>query len=147
MKKAVDILTPFLPKNNDHKGKTILLATVEGDVHDIGKNLVELILSNNGYRVIDQGINQSSKAILDAVEHYKPDFLGLSALLVKSTSAMKELLIMMQSRNMELPVLCGGAAVTEQFVNEVLKPVYSETYYSADAFSAVSIMQNRQQRA
>ncbi|WP_267246613.1 methionine synthase, partial [Streptomyces sp. PR69] len=119
MKSAVAYLEPHMEKSADDGGKgTIVLATVRGDVHDIGKNLVDIILSNNGYNVVNLGIKQPVSAILDAAREHRADVIGMSGLLVKSTVIMKENLEELNQRNMaaDYPVILGGAALTRAYV-------------------------------
>ena len=136
MKTAVAYLEPHLEKT-DARGKgTIVLATVKGDVHDIGKNLVDIILTNNGYEVVNIGIKQPISAILDAAEESNADAIGMSGLLVKSTVIMKENLQEMNSRGIAatLPVLLGGAALTRSYVENDLSEVYEgRVDYARDA--------------
>jgi 5-methyltetrahydrofolate--homocysteine methyltransferase len=118
------------------------LATVRGDVHDIGKNLVDAILSNNGFRVINLGIRQTATSVMEAVQKHAADAIGLSGLLVSSTEIMREDLEVFRHNDISVPVLCGGAALTNKFVQEVLKPAYeSEVYYCADAFDGLKAME------
>ncbi|MCG3203869.1 MAG: Methionine synthase [Elusimicrobia bacterium] len=142
MKAAVRFLEPHIPKvgGGNTKGK-MLIATVKGDVHDIGKNLVDIILSNNGYTVINLGIKQPIDAILKAAEEHKPDVIGLSGLLVKSTAVMKENLEEMNSRAINYDVVLGGAALTRKFVEVDLRSLYKgKVFYAHDAFAGLRIM-------
>ncbi len=142
MKAAVDYLQQFI-KQSDQKVKgTLLLATVKGDVHDIGKNLVSIILSNNGYRVIDIGIKQSINQIMDAAKEHNADAIGMSGLLVQSTIIMKENLKIMRDEGLNVPVILGGAALTKNFVEQDCQKVYGEAkvYYAKDAFAALHAM-------
>ncbi len=143
MKSAVAILEPFMEKVEDASGKgTMVLATVKGDVHDIGKNLVDIILSNNGYRVINLGIKVPLETMLHAVEEHRADALGMSGLLVKSTAIMKENLEQMQARGLTVPVVLGGAALNRRFVEKDLRQIYSSTLaYAQDAFDGLHFMQ------
>jgi 5-methyltetrahydrofolate--homocysteine methyltransferase len=144
MKKAVAYLEPHMEKSDDDGGKgTIVLATVKGDVHDIGKNLVDIILSNNGYTVVNIGIKQPLTAILDAAEEHRADAIGMSGLLVKSTVVMKENLAEMGDRGVaqRWPVLLGGAALTRSYVEDDLRAMYpGEVHYARDAFEGLSLM-------
>lgn len=141
MKKAVDTLKPFMEKGEKTVRGTVVLATVRGDVHDIGKNLVDVVLSNNGFIVHNIGIKQSPESILNAVQTIRPDALGLSGLLVRSTLEMKNTLIVFRENNIHIPVLLGGAALTEAFVRDELTPVYDGSlFYAADAFHGLSIL-------
>ncbi|RMF86547.1 MAG: methionine synthase, partial [Nitrospirae bacterium] len=141
MKQAVRYLEPHMERaEGAHRG-TLVLATVRGDVHDIGKNLVDIILTNNGYRVINLGIKQPVERILEAAAEHGADAIGLSGLLVKSTQVMKEDLEVMNERGIRLPVLLGGAALTRRFVEEVLDPLYGgRALYGRDAFEGLRLM-------
>ncbi|HET6815703.1 MAG TPA: methionine synthase [Mycobacteriales bacterium] len=143
MKAAVGYLEPHMEKTDDAGKGTIVLATVKGDVHDIGKNLVDIILSNNGYTVVNIGIKQSISAILEAAETHKADVIGMSGLLVKSTVVMKENLEEMNSRGVgdKWPVLLGGAALTRAYVEVDLADLYAgEVRYAKDAFEGLRLM-------
>ncbi|NGO44989.1 methionine synthase [Streptomyces ureilyticus] len=145
MKTAVAYLEPHMEKvEGDEAGKgTIVLATVRGDVHDIGKNLVDIILSNNGYNVVNLGIKQPVSAILEAAEEHKADVIGMSGLLVKSTVIMKENLQELNQRKMaaDYPVILGGAALTRAYVEQDLHEVYEgEVRYARDAFEGLRLM-------
>jgi len=142
MKAAVKHLEPHIPKveGGTSKGK-IVLATVKGDVHDIGKNLVDIILTNNGYSVFNLGIKQPLDNILKAAEEHKPHAIGLSGLLVKSTAVMKENLEEMNKRNIFYDVILGGAALTRKFVEVDLRNIYKgKVFYANDAFSGLGLM-------
>lgn len=143
MKKAVSYLETFMDKTDGSNKGCMVLATVRGDVHDIGKNLVDIILSNNGYKVVNLGIKQPIEAILAAAEEHKPDAIGMSGLLVKSTLVMKENLIEMTKRNFTVPVVCGGAALTRAYVEVDLRRNYStgQVFYGSDAFTGLQIME------
>ncbi|UNS96078.1 methionine synthase [Streptomyces tubbatahanensis] len=144
MKAAVAHLEPHMEKSEDSEGKgTIVLATVRGDVHDIGKNLVDIILSNNGYQVVNLGIKQPVGAILDAAAEHKADVIGMSGLLVKSTVIMKENLEELNQRKIadDFPVILGGAALTRAYVEQDLHEIYEgEVRYAKDAFEGLSLM-------
>jgi 5-methyltetrahydrofolate--homocysteine methyltransferase len=144
MKAAVAFLEPHMEKNTDDEGKgRIVLATVKGDVHDIGKNLVDIILSNNGYEVVNIGIKQPVNAIIEAAEQHGADAIGMSGLLVKSTVVMKENLQEMASRGVaaKYPVMLGGAALTRAYVEDDLRSQYEgEVHYARDAFEGLSLM-------
>ncbi|MCX8083875.1 MAG: methionine synthase [Calditerrivibrio sp.] len=143
MKKAVSYLENFMEKvDTEPKGK-IVLATVKGDVHDIGKNLVDIILSNNGYRVYNLGIKVPVEEIIAKAIEVGADAIGMSGLLVKSTLIMKENLEEINRRGLRVKVLLGGAALTEGFVKNECVPVYDgEVYYCRDAFSAITYLQS-----
>jgi 5-methyltetrahydrofolate--homocysteine methyltransferase len=142
MKAAVRFLEPFMEKKGGATSKgTMVLATVKGDVHDIGKNLVDIILTNNGYRVVNLGIKQTIDAILSSYEEHQADAIGMSGLLVKSTLIMKENLEVMNERGIKVPVVLGGAALTRRYVEDDLKSLYQGTlFYARDAFAGLHTM-------
>ncbi|PVC88656.1 methionine synthase [Streptomyces sp. CS131] len=143
MKSAVAHLEPHMEKSDDEGKGTIVLATVRGDVHDIGKNLVDIILSNNGYNVVNLGIKQPVSAILEAAEEHRADVIGMSGLLVKSTVIMKENLQELNQRKMaaDFPVILGGAALTRAYVEQDLHEIYEgEVRYARDAFEGLRLM-------
>jgi 5-methyltetrahydrofolate--homocysteine methyltransferase len=143
MKTAVAHLEPFIEKTEDEGKGRILLATVRGDVHDIGKNLVDIILSNNGFETVNIGIKQPINAILEAAEEHNVDVIGLSGLLVKSTQIMKENLEEMNLRGVasRWPVILGGAALTRSFVEQDLAEIYEgDVRYARDAFEGLRLM-------
>ncbi|GHH48984.1 methionine synthase [Streptomyces candidus] len=143
MKTAVAHLEPHMEKTDDDGKGTIVLATVRGDVHDIGKNLVDIILSNNGYTVVNLGIKQPVSAILEAAEEHRADVIGMSGLLVKSTVIMKENLQELNQRKMaaDFPVILGGAALTRAYVEQDLHEIYEgEVRYARDAFEGLRLM-------
>ncbi|WP_259453057.1 methionine synthase [Streptomyces ginkgonis] len=143
MKTAVAHLEPHMEKSGDEGKGTIVLATVRGDVHDIGKNLVDIILSNNGYNVVNLGIKQPVTAILDAAQEHRADVIGMSGLLVKSTVIMKENLEELNQRGMaaDYPVILGGAALTRAYVEQDLHEIYQgEVRYARDAFEGLRLM-------
>ncbi|GGY48133.1 methionine synthase [Streptomyces xanthochromogenes] len=143
MKSAVAHLEPHMEKSDAEGKGTIVLATVRGDVHDIGKNLVDIILSNNGYNVVNLGIKQPVSAILEAAEEHRADVIGMSGLLVKSTVIMKENLEELNQRKLaaEYPVILGGAALTRAYVEQDLHEIYEgEVRYARDAFEGLRLM-------
>ncbi|MFI6230144.1 methionine synthase [Micromonospora echinospora] len=143
MKTAVAYLEPHMEKADDGGKGRIVLATVKGDVHDIGKNLVDIILSNNGYEVVNIGIKQPINAILEAAEQHRADAIGMSGLLVKSTVIMKENLGEMATRGVaeRWPVLLGGAALTRAYVEDDLRALFpGEVHYARDAFEGLALM-------
>ncbi|MFJ2200332.1 methionine synthase [Streptomyces violaceusniger] len=143
MKTAVAHLEPHMEKSDDEGKGTIVLATVRGDVHDIGKNLVDIILSNNGYNVVNLGIKQPVSAILEAAEEHRADVIGMSGLLVKSTVIMKENLEELNQRKLaaQFPVILGGAALTRAYVEQDLHEIYEgEVRYARDAFEGLRLM-------
>ncbi|MFD4923170.1 methionine synthase [Streptomyces goshikiensis] len=143
MKTAVAYLEPHMEKTDDEGKGTIVLATVRGDVHDIGKNLVDIILTNNGYNVVNIGIKQPVSAILEAAEEHKADVIGMSGLLVKSTVIMKENLEELNQRKLaaDYPVILGGAALTRAYVEQDLHEIYEgEVRYARDAFEGLRLM-------
>ena len=138
VQKAFDVLKPLLGDNDsDRVIKKIVLATVKGDIHDIGKNLVGIILENNGFDVVDIGVDKKAEDIADAVQKYNPDAVGLSGLLVRSAHAMKDVCRVFSQRGIRIPILCGGAALSTEFVDIELKKVYPETHYVKDAFEVI----------
>ncbi|MFM6059300.1 MAG: methionine synthase [Microcystis aeruginosa] len=143
MKAAVAFLEPFMEKkegDNNAKG-TFIIATVKGDVHDIGKNLVDIILTNNGYRVINLGIKQPVENIIEAYQEHKADCIAMSGLLVKSTAFMKENLEVFNEKGITVPVILGGAALTPKFVHDDCQKTYNgQVIYGKDAFSDLHFM-------
>jgi 5-methyltetrahydrofolate--homocysteine methyltransferase len=142
MKTAVRFLEPFMEKKGGTTAKgTMVLATVKGDVHDIGKNLVDIILTNNGYRVVNLGIKQAIEDILRASEEHNADAIGMSGLLVKSTLIMRDNLELMNEREIRVPVVLGGAALTRRYVEDDLKTLYKgHLFYAKDAFDGLRTM-------
>ena len=142
MKAAVRFLEPFMEKVEGQTKGTIVLATVKGDVHDIGKNLVDIILTNNGYRVVNLGIKQPIDAILAAVVEHGADAVGMSGLLVKSTVIMRENLERMSRDKVSVPVMLGGAALTRNYVETDCAAAYStgQVAYARDAFDGLNLM-------
>ncbi|MGW2184244.1 vitamin B12 dependent-methionine synthase activation domain-containing protein, partial [Streptomyces sp. NPDC001732] len=143
MKSAVAHLEPHMEKSDAQGKGTIVLATVRGDVHDIGKNLVDIILSNNGYNVVNLGIKQPVSAIVEAAEEHHADVIGMSGLLVKSTVIMKENLEELNQRKLaaDFPVILGGAALTRAYVEQDLHELYEgEVRYARDAFEGLRLM-------
>ncbi|MEG0362928.1 MAG: methionine synthase, partial [Aurantimicrobium sp.] len=144
MKTAVALLEPHMEKSDEAGKGTIVLATVRGDVHDIGKNLVDIILTNNGYDVINIGIKKTINEIIQAAEENNADVIGMSGLLVKSTVVMKENLEELQNRGLgtKWPVILGGAALTRTFVEDDLASVFNGTVrYARDAFEGLALME------
>jgi len=142
MKAAIRRIEPHLPKESNYQKGRILLATVKGDVHDIGKNLVDIILSNNGFEVKNLGIKQPIEAILKELDAWPAQAIGLSGLLVKSTVIMKENLHFMESLGLKVPVILGGAALTRDYVEGDCRRTYSSSvYYAEDAFEGLRHMQ------
>ena len=143
MKTAVAILEPFMEKTGDEGRGTMLLATVKGDVHDIGKNLVDIILTNNGYRVVNIGIKQTINQIIDGALESNADAIGMSGLLVKSTVIMKENLHEITARGLDQkwPIVLGGAALTRAYVEQDLASMFpGEVRYARDAFEGLRLM-------
>ncbi len=142
MKAAVAHLEPHMEKvEGQHKG-TVVLATVKGDVHDIGKNLVDIILTNNGYKVVNLGIKQPLGNILAAAEEHRAHAIGMSGLLVKSTVVMRENMLEMTRQGLDLPVMLGGAALTRQYVEQDCVAAYGagRVAYARDAFDGLHLM-------
>jgi 5-methyltetrahydrofolate--homocysteine methyltransferase len=142
MKMAVAHLEPHMPRSGGAKRAKMVLATVQGDVHDIGKNLVDIILTNNGYEVVNLGIKQPISAILAAQEKHKAHAIGLSGLLVKSVAVMQDNLKEMARSNMSVPVILGGAALTRHYCETELRGTYTtgRVYYGRDAFEGLRLM-------
>jgi 5-methyltetrahydrofolate--homocysteine methyltransferase len=143
MKTAVALLEPFMEKSGDAGRGTMLLATVRGDVHDIGKNLVDIIFTNNGYRVVNFGIKQTINQIIDGATDSNADAIGMSGLLVKSTVIMKENLEELTARGLDQrwPIVLGGAALTRAYVEQDLASVFpGEVRYARDAFEGLRLM-------
>ena len=143
MKSAVAYLEPYMEKTDDQGRGRMLLATVKGDVHDIGKNLVDIILSNNGYQVVNIGIKQTINQIVDAAQEHSVDAIGMSGLLVKSTVIMKENLEEITARGLDQkwPIVLGGAALTRAFVEQDLAEIFpGEVRYARDAFEGLRLM-------
>ncbi len=141
MKASVDFLNPFLPKKEKKSTTTIVIGTVKGDVHDVGKNLVDIILTNNGFKVINIGIKAELSEFIKAYKENSADAIGMSGLLVKSTAIMRENLIEMKKQNINIPVILGGAALNDSFVEEFCRPVYDgPVFYCKDAFEGIVAM-------
>jgi 5-methyltetrahydrofolate--homocysteine methyltransferase len=141
MKAAVKYLEPFMDKSESHNRGKIVLATVKGDVHDIGKNLVEIILGNNGYRIINLGIRVPPEELIKAYQKEKPDAIGLSGLLVKSAQQMVVTVQDFRSAGMEVPVLVGGAALTKKFAGTRIAPEYpGPVIYAKDAMEGLELV-------
>ncbi len=143
MKAAVAYLEPKMEKKAGSQKGTIVLATVKGDVHDIGKNLVDIILSNNGYKVVNLGIKQPGDVIIRAAKEHSADAIGLSGLLVKSTLEMKYVIQDLEQQKLDYPVICGGAALTRKYVEDDLRREYSNAvFYGEDAFAGLHVMED-----
>jgi 5-methyltetrahydrofolate--homocysteine methyltransferase len=141
MKAAVNYLERYLEKGANSARGRIMLATVKGDVHEIGKNLVEIILANNGYEVVNLGIRVAPEALIRAYFEHQPDAIGLSGLLVKSTQQMVSTARDLQSAGIRVPLLVGGAALSEKFTRTKIAPAYGEaTFYAKDAMTALRLM-------
>ena len=142
MKSAVAYLEKYMDRAETTSKGTMVIATVKGDVHDIGKNLVDIILTNNGYRVFNLGIKCAIETMLHAAGEHRADAIGMSGLLVKSTLIMKENLEVMNERGITMPVILGGAALTRRFVEQELRRVYKGTVlYANDAFDGLRYME------
>lgn len=144
MKRAVDLLEPHMEKADQQAGMRVLLATVAGDVHDIGKNLVDIILSNNGYKVFNLGIKVPAEQIIEKAREHRVDVIGLSGLLVKSALVMRDNMTQFRDAGLDVPVLLGGAALTPQFVAKDCVPGYpnAPVVYCQDAFAGLKAMQD-----
>jgi 5-methyltetrahydrofolate--homocysteine methyltransferase len=141
MKRAVAYLEPHMERIEGSQKGTIVVATVKGDVHDIGKNLVDIILTNNGYKVVNLGIKQPIANILEAAREHNADAIGMSGLLVKSTVVMRENLAEMSRQKLDIPVLLGGAALTRRYVEEDCRAAYDagRVAYARDAFDGLKL--------
>src|SRR5439155_16319754 len=140
MKAAVSFLEPHMDKVNSAARGKVLLATVKGDVHDIGKNLVDIILSNNGFEVVNLGIKVPPEALIQAVRDHRPDLVGLSGLLVKSAQQMVATATDLKAAGVDLPLLVGGAALSRNFVDKQIAPAYAGTVaYAQDAMSGLDL--------
>lgn len=147
MKTAVKFLEPFMEKAESTNKGTMVLATVKGDVHDIGKNLVDIILTNNGYKVVNLGIKQPIDDILRSWDETKADAIGMSGLLVKSTLIMRDNLELMNERGINVPVILGGAALNRRYVDNDLIPLYDgKLFYARDAFDGLHAMDKLTQK-
>lgn len=141
MKTSVDWLNPYLPKKEKSTLTTLIIGTVKGDVHDVGKNLVDIILTNNGFKVINLGIKVPIEKFLEAYDEHQADAIGMSGLLVKSTAVMKENLEILKSKGIDVPVLLGGAALNREFIDDFCIPNYNGAiFYCKDAFDGVESM-------
>jgi len=140
MKASVSHLEQFMEKADSATKGTVIMATVKGDVHDIGKNLVGIIIGNNGYNVIDLGINTPAEKIREAIITEKADFVGLSGLLVKSAAEMVNTVAVLRDAGIEIPIFVGGAALTEKFTVNKIEPSYENNIviYSKDAMTALA---------
>ncbi len=141
MKAAVAYLEPFMEKVSGRERGRIVLATVRGDVHDIGKNLVDIILTNNGFKVYNLGIKQPISNVISALREHDADAIGLSGLLVKSTLVMRDDLQVLTEQQIGVPVILGGAALTRRYVEDDLRPLYKgPLFYAKDAFDGLRLM-------
>ena len=140
MKKSVDFLSEFLEKKKQEKTAKIILGTVAGDVHDVGKNLVEIIIKNNGFETVNLGTKVSIEKFIEAYHEHNADCIGMSGLLVKSTEVMKDNLAYIRDKGLKIPILLGGAALTKDFVENTCKKVYGDTakiFYCKDGFDDI----------
>jgi 5-methyltetrahydrofolate--homocysteine methyltransferase len=141
MKAAVNYLERFMEKAETAARGKVILATVKGDVHDIGKNLVEIILANNGYQVVNLGIKVPPEVLIQAFREHKPDAIGLSGLLVKSTQQMVTTATDLKTAGIHVPLLVGGAALSDKFTRTKIAPAYGEAVcYAKDAMTGLSLM-------
>ena len=140
MKKSVDFLSEFLEKKKQEKTAKIILGTVAGEVHDVGKNLVEIIIKNNGFETVNLGTKVSIEKFIEAYHEHNADCIGMSGLLVKSTEVMKDNLAYIRDKGLKIPILLGGAALTKDFVENTCKKVYGDTakiFYCKDGFDDI----------
>jgi len=142
MKAAVAFLEPHMDRASEQGKGSIVLATVKGDVHDIGKNLVDILLTNNGYTVYNLGTKQPLETIIQAWQEHRAEVIGMSGLLVKSTLVMRDNLKILNERGLHPPVILGGAALTRKYVEEDLRAIYDgPLYYARDAFEGMALME------
>jgi len=141
MKASVDFLSPYLPKKKSQSQTTIILGTVKGDVHDVGKNLVDIILTNNGFKVVNIGIKADISLFIEELKKHNAHAIGMSGLLVKSTLVMKESLEELKRQGISVPVLLGGAALNRAFIDEHCQELYDgPVIYAKDAFDAIDAL-------
>jgi 5-methyltetrahydrofolate--homocysteine methyltransferase len=142
MRAAFDVLKPQMPAGAGRQRGTLLLATVRGDVHDIGKNLVDMIVASNGFYVVNLGVRQTPEDIISAARAHRPDAIGLSGLLVESARAMKEYAEAFAEAGLAVPLICGGAALDRAYVEKELQPAYpARVYYAKDALAGLRIIE------
>jgi 5-methyltetrahydrofolate--homocysteine methyltransferase len=143
MRLAIDRVRPHIPQKDLGISKRIILATVKGDVHDIGKNLVKIILTSNGFEVIDLGIKVDSPIIIKAINEHKADALGLSGLLIKSARQMVITAENLSTNNITIPLLVGGAALTKKFTETKIREAYKgNVHYAKDAMTGLSLLKS-----
>lgn len=141
MKTTVDYLNPYLPKKEKATETILVIGTVKGDVHDVGKNLVDIILTNNGFKVINLGIKVDLDKFVETLKASNASAIGMSGLLVKSTQVMKENLEALTAAGIEIPILLGGAALTRSFIDDYCRPIYKgPIFYCKDAFDGITSM-------
>ena len=142
VRQAFGLLEPHLPHDDAGSQGKLVLATVRGDIHDVGKNLVDIILSSSGFRVVNLGVGQTPDDVLSAVRAETPDAVGLSGLLVESARVMVEYLEVLAAAGESVPVIVGGAALSQAFVRETLQPAYpGRVHYARDAMAGLKLMQ------
>ncbi len=146
MKDAFSAIAEKMPINNSKKEKKLILATVKGDIHDIGKNLVDIIVSSHGYNVVNLGVEVDIKDIIDTVRNNDNCYLGLSGLINESLDVMEDYAAKLVKADVDIPVIFGGAAVSEGFVRNVLRKIYKRALYGKDAFDAVSMLEGKKGR-
>lgn len=143
MKVAISYLEPLIPASEAKKRKKVLLATVKGDVHDIGKNLVGIIFSSNGFEVVDLGTKIDNQVLVDAIKTHEPDVVGLSGLLIKSAFQMVLVAEDLHQEGITVPIICGGAALSHNFVENKIQNAYkNDVYYAKDAMAGLRILKN-----
>ena len=143
MKKSIELIEPHFEGEDKNKTKkSILLTTVEGDIHDIGKNLTNIILSSNGFIVHDMGVDKSKEEIFLNYKKYKPDFIGLSGLLIESIKSIIELVDFLKFKNITTPIICGGAALNFDVIDKIRSGKNYRIYYSKNPFEAIKFMEN-----
>jgi len=138
---SIKLLKPFFSKVNKKSSKKVLLATVKGDVHDIGKNIVSAILTGHGYQVIDLGVMVEPSTIIKIAKRERVQLIGLSGLISSSLPEMKNSLVAIKNAKLKIPVLVGGAALSDEVVKQQLSSVYpSGVYYVKDAFKVLDVI-------
>jgi 5-methyltetrahydrofolate--homocysteine methyltransferase len=143
MKVAISYLEPLISSSKAIKRKKVLLATVKGDVHDIGKNLVGIIFSSNGFEVIDLGTKIDNQVLVEAIKTHEPDVVGLSGLLIKSAFQMVLVAEDLHQEGISVPIICGGAALSNKFVENKIQNAYkNKVYYAKDAMAGLRILKN-----
>ncbi len=146
MKKSLEILSPLIKPLERNRKKKILLATVKGDIHDIGKNIVKIIMENSGIEVVDLGVDKTDEEIAAAVRKHMPDCVGLSGLLVYSALYIKKIAVKFVEEGIYVPIICGGAALCEEYTAELRRSLKINIFFAGDAFAAMKIMERESKK-